>query len=108
MEPEQFLEQLSGLARGETPLAPGLAERILKEFIRQQQAPVENQGKGDQELTARQQGILKLLTEGLSYKEIANQLHLKEPTIKYHIHEVLTKLHLSNRSQLIAYFSKKA
>ncbi len=107
MEPLQFLEQLSALARGETPLGPGLAERVLKEFIRQQQAPVEREDKGDRKLSARQQGILELLTEGLPYKEIAEQLGLKESTIKYHINEILTKLHLANRSQLIAYFSNK-
>ena len=108
MEPEQFLEQLFGVVRGEMPLAPSLAGRVLKEFVRQQHVPEKSEGKGDQELTARQHGILKLVTEGLSYKEIAEQLQLKESTIKYHINEVLTKLHLANRSQLIAYFSKKA
>ena len=108
MEPEQFLEQLFGLVRGETPLAPSLAGRVLKEFVRQQHLPEKSEGKGVQELTSRQHDILKLLTEGLLYKEIAEQLELKEATIKYHINEVLTKLHLANRSQLIAYFSKKS
>lgn len=111
MEPEQFLEQLLGLSQGEMPLAPCLAGRVLKEFLRQQHAPAlvkrNEKGKGNQELTERQHGILKFLAEGLSYKEIAEQLELKEVTIKYHINEILTKLHLANRSQLIAYFLKK-
>jgi DNA-binding NarL/FixJ family response regulator len=103
MEPESFLRQLAGLAAGETPLAPGLAERLLREFWQQKQA---EEAGGERELTERQTELLRLITQGLTYKEIADRLAIKEVTVKYHVKEILAKLRLANRAQLIAHAYK--
>ncbi|MDT8903528.1 response regulator transcription factor [Selenomonadales bacterium 4137-cl] len=103
MEPESFLRQLAGLAAGETPLAPGLAGRLLREF--QQQRQREEAG-GERELTERQTELLRLITRGLTYKEVADRLAIKEVTVKYHVKEILGKLRLANKAQLIAHAYK--
>lgn len=58
---------------------------------------------GAPELTARQQEILEMVAGGLSYKEVGAALSLSENTIKYHMGEVLQRLHLRNREQAVAY-----
>ena len=54
-------------------------------------------------LTERQIEVLQRVVQGLSYKEIAASLFITERTVKYHMQEILQKLHLQNRSQVIAY-----
>ncbi|HWR41343.1 MAG TPA: response regulator transcription factor [Patescibacteria group bacterium] len=106
MEPEQFLKQLFSLNEGEMPLAPGLAMRLLDEFARRDQIKEAAVDEDEPQLTKRQTAVLQLLTEGLTYNEIARRLALKEVTVKYHVREIIDKLHLGNRTQLIAYASR--
>jgi DNA-binding NarL/FixJ family response regulator len=102
MEPDEFLRKLEGIGRGEAPLADALAGKVL-----QQLAHPERTEKPDKlELSERQLCIIQSLAEGLSNKEIADLLNLKETTIKYHFHEILSKLQLNNKAQLIAYAVK--
>ncbi|MBP2643479.1 MAG: vraR 2 [Firmicutes bacterium] len=99
MDPEALLWQLDGLANGQIPLAPGLADHLRREFSRRGRHGI----KDPADLNERQQQVLWLLSQGLTYKEIGAQLELKEVTIRYHIRYLLAKLKLENRAQLIAY-----
>ena len=101
----KFFELLSGLDRGEAPLSPGLAARILEEFARRPPAGSET-CEGVQELTPRQMEVLTLVAQGMTYKEVGAALHLSERTIKYHMGEILDRLHLENRAQVIAYAAR--
>jgi DNA-binding NarL/FixJ family response regulator len=102
---EEFFQLLLGMAKGEAPLSPGLARQILREF--EQLAGAESAGaaaEGSKErLTARQVEVLTLVAKGFTYKEVGARLHLSERTIKYHMAEILGRLHLENRAQVIAY-----
>ena len=104
-ESDKFFDQLSGLMRGEVLLSPGLAGRILKEFARQggENEPIEQAVEKQKALTARQKEVLTLVAQGLTYKEVGAQLFLSEPTIKYHMREIIERLHLENRQQVIEY-----
>ena len=103
LDTEEFFVQLQELARGEAPLSAGLATRLLQEFGRlsgsnQAQAsdtPAEN-------LTPRQIEILTLVAQGLTYKEVGAKLCLSERTVKYHMGEIVRRLHLKGRAQLVA------
>lgn len=106
MEPEQFLSRLTSLREGDVPLAPGLARRLMGEFSRAGIAEQAHEAAAYQQLSERQLEVLQLLTEGLTYKEIALRLELKEVTVKYHVKEIISKLHLANRAQLIAHASR--
>lgn len=102
---DQFYAQLQALAQGEIVFSPGLAERILQEFGRQaagnrSAAPA---AKADDTLEARQLEVLTLVASGMTYKEAGKQLGLSEHTIKYHMGEIVQRLHLDNRAQVIDY-----
>jgi two-component system NarL family response regulator len=111
LKPNELFDYLAGLARGEAPLSRELSARLLQEYTHQA-AELDEYNKGARnlqkpseidELTARQREILVMVTEGSSYKEIGAALHISESTVKYHMGEILLRLHAKNRSEVIAY-----
>jgi len=105
VRPEQLFEDLRGVMRGEAPIAPAVASKLL-DALRSGGIPARGQSAvpaGDQILTRRESEILQLVAGGLSNKEIANELTITEGTVKNHVHNALEKLHLTNRVQAAAY-----
>jgi DNA-binding NarL/FixJ family response regulator len=103
VRPEQLFEDLRGMMRGEAPIAPAVATRLL-EALRTGGLPSRSQpAPQDTVLTRRESEILQLVADGLSNKEIANELSITEGTVKNHVHNSLEKLHLTNRVQAAAY-----
>jgi DNA-binding NarL/FixJ family response regulator len=108
LDADKFFQLLSGLEQGEAPLSPGLAARILDEFARQGKNPPagsETCGRV-QGLTPRQVEVLTLVAQGMTYKEVGKALCLSERSIKYHMGQILERLHLENRAQVIAYAAR--
>jgi DNA-binding NarL/FixJ family response regulator len=114
LKPNELFEYLAGLERGEAPLSPELSGRLLCEFTRQaaeleeHKTDVQNFQRPSVidsgfDLTARQSEILELVAQGLSYKEIGATLYVSENTVKYHMREILQRLHAKNREQVVAY-----
>jgi two-component system NarL family response regulator len=109
LEPNQLFDYLNGLARGEAPLSRELSARLLREFVHQADALDGPASAGlageaaDPDLTPRQREVLVLVADGLTYKEVGAALHISENTVKYHMGEVLRRLHLKNREQVVAY-----
>ena len=105
IRPEDLFDDLRGVMRGEAPIAPTIASRLLdalREGPARPRAP-SVPGEGESALTRRETEILELVARGLSNKEIANQLTITEGTVKNHVHNSLEKLHLTNRTQAAAY-----
>jgi DNA-binding NarL/FixJ family response regulator len=108
VKPEQLFEDLRGVMRGESPIAPAVAGKLL-EALRTGGIPARGSAGGagpspeDTVLTRRESEILQLVANGLSNKEIANELTITEGTVKNHVHNALEKLHLTNRVQAAAY-----
>ena len=103
---DRFLEMIAQVEHGGAVLPPELAARLLEEFARQAQhleQPVE--GAAD-DLTARQLEILTLVARGLAYHQVGEALHLSEATVRYHMGQILERLHLENRAQVIAYAAR--
>ena len=102
---DEFYSLLLGLGRGEAPLSPGLAGRIMEAFARQAvgNGNTGQSDKKDDSLSPRQIQVLTLAAQGLTYKEIGAKLYLAERTIKYHMGEIIERLHVENRSQAIRY-----
>lgn len=102
MSEEELGAALTSIAAGEPALSPALAAKILDEFARLGR---EASGRGDRhdELTAREREVLQLVAEGATNKEIASALHLSEHTVNFHVKNILSKLHLRNRAQAVAY-----
>ncbi|MHB8958804.1 MAG: response regulator [Candidatus Limnocylindrales bacterium] len=106
VRPEDLFEDLRGVMRGEAPIAPAVASKLL-DALRTGGIPprggLPTAAPGDMALTRRESEILQLVANGLSNKEIANELTITEGTVKNHVHNALEKLHLTNRVQAAAY-----
>jgi DNA-binding NarL/FixJ family response regulator len=101
LEAAQFFELLDGVTRGEPALTPGLARKVLREFARPEQP---RQERDAATLTEREREVLELLVQGVtSNRDLAERLIISENTVKYHLRNILEKLHLQNRAQVIAY-----
>lgn len=115
MSGEAFIEALRGLEQGVPPFSPGLAVAVLEEFARIASRRTDTQtrrhGEGEKEtgggLTERQTEVLRLVAAGLGYKEVGQRLALSERTVRYHMAEIMDRLHLENRAQVIAYAGKR-
>jgi DNA-binding NarL/FixJ family response regulator len=103
---ERFLEFIAQVQRGGAALPPELAARLLEEFARQAQHVEQPVGEPPADLTGRQLEVLTLVAQGLTYVQIGEALHLSEPTIRYHMSQILERLHLDNRAQVIAYAAR--
>ncbi len=92
-----FLDALAQIVEGTFPLQPGVAAQVLLEFQRQ------GADEGPAVMTARQQEILRLVGEGLTYEEIGIRLYLSERTVRYHTEQLRRQLKLASRSALAEY-----
>jgi NarL family two-component system response regulator LiaR len=95
-----LLEAVRKIARG-FPYMP--SDITLKLFQRLRGTKMMPQEDSKEALTSRQNEILLLMSEGKSDEEIGNTLHLQESTVRAHIHHILQRLNLENRSQAVAY-----
>jgi DNA-binding NarL/FixJ family response regulator len=96
----ELIEMLRGMDQGEAPISRSMASRILEEFVRQD----ETHGLDSELLlTPREKEVLHWVARGSSNREIAEALVISENTVKNHMRNILSKLHLSNRSQVMAY-----
>jgi DNA-binding NarL/FixJ family response regulator len=101
---DQVFALLQDVERGEVALSPGLASRVLNEFRRRATLPPGVEEKRPAEsLSLRETQVLTLVAQGLTYKEVGAKLNLSERTIKYHMGEIVGRLHLESRAQAIEY-----
>ncbi|HEV2074008.1 MAG TPA: response regulator transcription factor [Thermomicrobiales bacterium] len=102
LEAEELFAFLEGVLKDEPALTPVLARKVLGEFIRAPQEPAP-QPFGST-LTEREQDVLELLVSGVtSNRDLADKLFISENTVKYHLRNILDKLHLNNRAQVVAF-----
>jgi DNA-binding NarL/FixJ family response regulator len=108
LRPEQLYDLLRSVMRGEAPVSPAIAGRLLAEIRdgamtrRTPAAP-----EGAPAVTRRELEVLQLVADGLSNKEIGARLWITEGTVKNHVHNALEKLQLENRIQAAAYIVRQ-
>jgi DNA-binding NarL/FixJ family response regulator len=94
---------LEGMAQGEPSLTPGLARKLLGEFARLAPVPPAP-AEPFPSHTEREREVLDLLVQGItSNRELAERLVVSDNTIKYHLRNILDKLHVQNRAQVVAF-----
>jgi NarL family two-component system response regulator LiaR len=99
MKMEKLVEALHRALQGEVTLHPRVAARVLQHL----------RGESDEEpqlladLTERELDVLKLIASGLSNSQIAGKLVISENTVKGHVSNILSKLHLADRTQVAVY-----
>ncbi len=92
----ELVEAIRAAARGESKLHPRVASRLLREMHLQEQSPLKD-------LTPRELEVLTRIARGRSNQEIASELSISEPTIRMHVANILSKLHLADRTQAAIY-----
>jgi NarL family two-component system response regulator LiaR len=100
---EELAEAVRRAARGEASLHPRVATRVIQELHGSKRDEV----NPFTELTKREMEILKLIANGLSNSDIAGQLVISEHTVKGHVSNILSKLHLVDRTQAAVYAWQK-
>ena len=89
--PQDLVAAVRAAARGESKLHPMVAARLLREMQQRDRSPLA-------ELTSRELDVLAQIARGRSNHEIAVELVLSERTIKTHVSNILSKLHLADRT----------
>jgi two-component system, NarL family, response regulator LiaR len=97
-EPEDLVEAIHQVHRGEPSLTPSIAQKLLKELRRPSARP-----PTPDPLTDREMEVLHLVAKGLSNPEISQRLVIAEATVRTHVSNILSKLHLANRVQATLY-----
>lgn len=101
--PEQLVEAIRVIAKGEALLSPAVTRRLIEEFVRRPPDIVHPPPRELEQLTPREAEILRLVARGLSNAEIAARAFVSEPTVKTHIARILMKLGLRDRVQVVVY-----
>ncbi len=91
---------LHAVETGDLAFSKGLALKILNEFTRLARGGAE---KAESELTEREREVLQLVAEGETNREVAERLYLSEHTVKFHMRNILGKLHTRNRAEAVAH-----
>lgn len=102
MPAEELAQAVRLVYRGYTQMGPGLMEKML---ARLNEVPSETEAKSPEfaELTLREVEVLNLIGNGCTNREIAQQLHIAEGTVKTHVTHILKRLNLKNRAQIAIY-----
>ena len=100
----ETLEQMH--ENGVGPISPGIAHKILQlvqnNTVSLIQKQIPEKDKTPFNLTEREQEILKLLVQGLQYKEIGSRLQISPNTAKKHVLNIYSKLHVNSKTQALA------
>jgi DNA-binding NarL/FixJ family response regulator len=95
---DELRRNLVRAARGEPVFSPALAALVLGEFRR-----MSKQSSGAEPLSEREREVLQLVARGHTYKQIGAELFIAEKTVENHVRNILGKLRLSRKQELIRY-----
>jgi DNA-binding NarL/FixJ family response regulator len=96
--PEQLLAAVRTVSHGDALLSPAITKRVIRQFARRPRpAPPKELG----ELSERERDVFRLIADGLSNGEIAQELYISETTVKTHVTHILQKLGLRDRVQAV-------
>ena len=105
-ELEELVSAIFYAARGETVISPVMATKLIDEFKssrKMHEGPLE----GSDALSEREIDILKLVASGATNNDIAEVLFITESTVKSHMRNIMSKLHMKSRYQVVSYAVKR-
>jgi DNA-binding NarL/FixJ family response regulator len=98
---EEVANAIRAVTTGQSLISPSMASKLLSEF--NNLAKAAQQKVLAPKLTDRELQVLKLVAQGLSNREVAEQLFISENTVKNHVRNILEKLHLHSRMEAVVY-----
>ncbi len=108
MEPAELTRALARVASGEAALAPSLVRRVIAEFRDRSARRRTTWAEGaESRLTSREWQVLELLRDGMSTSEIARRLVLSPVTVRTHVGNILAKLRVADRRELVRHFETR-
>ena len=96
--PEDLVQAIRQIHRGESSLHPTIARKVLQEIAHPSDRP-----PTPNPLTEREAEVLRLVAQGLSNQDIARKLNISDPTVRTHVSNIMSKLHLATRIQAALY-----
>jgi NarL family two-component system response regulator LiaR len=100
VEPEELVSAIRAAVRGHATLHPSVAARLVRGLNHPGDTSLAD-------LSERELDVLRLIARGMSNKEIAEALTIAEGTVKSHVSNILSKLHLAHRTQAALYALKR-
>jgi len=94
--PETILQAITDVRQGGAPMSSDIARKVIETFQQPLVQPVP-----DAELSTREKEVLEFLMQGLPDKEIAAKLFISFPTVRYHLNNIYTKLHVRSRTEVV-------
>jgi len=101
-QPEELIEAIRQVYQGESSLSPAVARMVLQEVFQPGEKPL-----SPDPLTKRELEVLQVLAKGKSNREIGENLHITEATVRTHVSNILAKLHLASRTEAALYALKE-
>ena len=105
-ELEELVSAIYYAARGETVISPVMATKLISEF----KSSHKQRGGGSDDpdaLSDREIEILKLVAGGITNRDVAEALFITESTVKSHMRNIMSKLHMKSRYQVVSYAVKR-
>jgi NarL family two-component system response regulator LiaR len=96
--PDRLLSSIHDVSRGKPSMSPDIASKLMSELQRETNLP-----PTQEPLTDREMDVLNLVAQGMTNQEIADKLVISEGTVRTHVSNILSKLHLANRTQAALY-----
>lgn len=103
VSPDELVAAIRAVRRGEARLHPEVVRKLMQQVAGQVSSSHETH-VGD--VTERERAVIRLVARGCSNQEIAEELVISEKTVKTHVSNILSKLHLKDRTQLAIYAIK--
>jgi NarL family two-component system response regulator LiaR len=103
VSPDDLVEAIRAVHRGEARLHPDITRKLMQQVSK---IPAPNHDLTINELTEREKEVLRLVAMGMNNREIAQELFISEKTVKTHVSNILGKLNLDQRTQLVIYAIK--
>lgn len=103
--PQELLTAIRLAAKGDVYIYPSLTKLLVQDYLDQGQRHVEKVGIS--ELTNREQEVIVPLADGCSTQEIADRLNISPKTVARHRENIMKKLNLSNRTELVKFAIRK-
>ncbi len=100
--PDELIQAIRQVHQGQPSLEPSIARKVLTELSHPPRAPLT-----PEPLTERELAVLRLVAQGKNNKDIGEQLVISEMTVRTHVSNILSKLHVASRTQAALYALKE-
>ena len=104
---EEVADAVRAVMQGQTLITPSMASKLIQEFNNLAKRAEARYSFPSPKLTERELDTLKLVAQGLTNREIGEELSISENTVKNHVRNILEKLHLHSRMEAVMYAVKE-